>query len=333
MAGDRNKTLNTLENCVVQGGRFRIGRRIGGGSFGEIFLGFDTHTGEMVAIKVERAKTNQPQLLAESRHYTVVSQGRGASYMPTIFGYSSECDFNVMVMELMDLSLEDLHEQCGNRFSLKTTLMLADQILWLIELVHSRSIVHRDIKPDNFIMGRGKKAHHVYIIDFGLAKSYRNPHTHVHIPYKEGKNLTGTARYCSINTHLGVEQSRRDDLEGISYLLIYFLRGSLPWQGLKVSSKDRKYNMIAQLKMRTLTESLCKGLPVEFASFVNYSRALRFEDRPDYGYLRAMFRRLFEREGYQEDYVYDWTPRHVHEKLTAQQRKRAEVKSVEKKQK
>ncbi|KAG5490977.1 hypothetical protein JIQ42_00863 [Leishmania sp. Namibia] len=326
MVRGKSKSPRLLENCLVQGGRFRVGRRIGGGSFGEIFEGVDTRTGEMVAIKVERAKTAHPQLLTESQHYSLFSQGRAAAYMPTIFGYSSESDFNVMAMELMGLSLEDLHEQCGNRFSLKTTLMLADQILWIIEIVHSRGILHRDIKPENFIMGLGKKEHHVYIIDFGLAKKYRDPRTHAHIPYKEGKSLTGTARYCSINTHLGVEQGRRDDMEGIGYLLIYLLRGSLPWQGLKAPNKDQKYNMIAHLKMSTSVESLCKDLPIEFASLMNYSRALRFEDRPDYGYLRAMFRRLFEREGYQEDYVYDWTVRNMQEKLTARQRKRTESK-------
>ncbi|KAK7194652.1 casein kinase I [Novymonas esmeraldas] len=326
MAGGKGKSPNTLENCVVLGGRFRIGRRIGGGSFGDIFLGVDTQTSEMVAIKVERAKTSHPQLLAESRHYTLICQGRAAAYMPTIFGYSAEGDFNVMAMELMGLSLEDLHEQCGSRFSLKTTLMLADQMIRLIELVHCRSLLHRDIKPDNFIMGRGKKAHHVHIIDFGLAKKYRDPRTHAHIPYKEGKSLTGTARYCSINTHLGVEQSRRDDLEGIAYLLIYFLHGSLPWQGLKAPNKDQKYGLIAHVKMSTPIESLCKGLPIEFASFVNYSRALRFEDKPDYGYIRATFRRLFEREGYQEDYVYDWTVRSMQETLVTRQRKLNDVK-------
>ncbi|KAG5466683.1 hypothetical protein LSCM1_00853 [Leishmania martiniquensis] len=330
MVGGKNKSPRALENCVVQGGRFRIGRRIGGGSFGDIFEGVDTRTGEIVAIKVERAKTTHPQLLAETQHYTLVSQGRAAAYMPTIFGYSSESDFNVMAMELMGLSLEDLHEQCGGRFSLKTTLMLADQILWLIELVHSRGILHRDIKPDNFIMGRGKKEHHVYIIDFGLAKSYRDPRTHAHIPYKEGKSLTGTARYCSINTHLGVEQGRRDDMEGIGYLLIYLLRGSLPWQGLKAPNKDHKYSTIAHVKMCTSVDVLCNDLPVEFASLINYSRALRFEERPEYGYLRSLFRRLFEREGYQDDYVYDWTVRNMQETLVAGQRKRAEMKPEKK---
>ncbi|KAL7710658.1 casein kinase I [Lotmaria passim] len=330
MVGSKSKNSNALENCVVLSGRFRVGRRIGGGSFGEIFLGQDTQSGEAVAIKVERSKTSHPQLMAESRYYSLISQGRAAAYMPIIYGFSAEGDYNVMVMELMGCSLEDLHGQCGNRFSLKTTLMLADQMLKLIELVHCRSVLHRDMKPDNFIMGRGRKTHHVHIIDFGLAKKYRDPRTHVHIPYKEGKSLTGTARYCSVNTHLGIEQSRRDDVEGIAYLLIYFIKGTLPWQGLKAANKDQKYGLIAQVKMCTPIETLCKGIPVEFASFVNYARALRFEDQPDYGYLRAMFRRLFEREGYQEDFVYDWTVRTMQESLVTSQRKRVAQKPSKK---
>ncbi|KPA85980.1 putative mitochondrial casein kinase I [Leptomonas pyrrhocoris] len=330
MVGGKRKGTNALENCLVLNGRFRVGQRIGGGSFGEIFLGYDIQTGDTVAVKVERAKTNHPQLLAESRYYSCISQGHAAAYMPIIYGFSAEGDYNVMVMELMGHSLEDLHGQCGNRFSLKTTLMLADQMLKLIELVHCCSILHRDIKPDNFIMGLGKKTHHVHIIDFGLAKKYRDPRTHVHIPYKEGKSLTGTARYCSVNTHLGIEQSRRDDLEGIAYLLIYFFKGALPWQGLKAANKDQKYGLIAQVKMCTPIETLCSGIPVEFASFVNYARALRFEDRPDYGYLRAMFRRVFEREGYQEDYVYDWTVRAMQETIATRQRKRGDHKHSKK---
>ena len=108
--------------------------------------------------------------------------------------------------------------------------------------MHSKLLIHRDIKPDNFLVGLGPMSHTIYIIDFGLTKKYRDAKTGQHIPYRNNKNLTGTARYASINTHLGVEQSRRDDLEGIIYVLLYFIRGSLPWQGLPAKNKHDKYN-------------------------------------------------------------------------------------------
>lgn len=146
-------------------------------------------------------------------------------------------------------------------------------------------------------MGLGKRANQVHIIDFGLAKKFRDPRTHIHIPYKENKNLTGTARYASINTHLGIEQSRRDDIESLGYVLMYFLRGSLPWQGLKAATKKQKYERISEKKMSTHVEVLCKGFPQEFITYFQYCRSLRFDDKPDYSYLRKLFRDLFVREG------------------------------------
>lgn len=146
-------------------------------------------------------------------------------------------------------------------------------------------------------MGLGKRANQVNVIDFGLAKKFRDPKTHIHIPYRENKNLTGTARYASINTHLGIEQSRRDDIESLGYVLMYFLRGSLPWQGLKAATKKQKYEKISEKKMATPVEVLCKGFPMEFATYFQYCRSLRFDDKPDYSYLRKLLRDLFAREG------------------------------------
>lgn len=179
-------------------------------------------------------------------------------------------------------------------------------------------------------MGIGKRGNQVNMIDFGLAKRYRYPKSNVHIPYRENKNLTGTPRYASVNTHLGIgkslfiyhwimfltrlffvflEQSRRDDLESLGYILVYFCRGQLPWQGIRARTKKEKYDKIMEKKMTTPADALCRGLHQEFAIYLNYVRSLRFDDKPDYSYLRKLFRDLFVREGFQYDYVFDWTIR------------------------
>jgi casein kinase 1 len=297
------------------GNKYRIGRKIGSGSFGDIYQGTNIQNGDSVAIKLEPVKTQHPQLLYESRLYKILNSGGDAVGIPNVHWYGVEGDYNVMVIDLLGPSLEDLFNFCGRKFSVKTVLMLADQMISRVEYFHSKNFLHRDIKPDNFLMGTGKKGHHVYIIDYGLSKKYRDPKTHQHIPYKENKALTGTARYASINTHLGIEQARRDDLESLGYIFLYFLRGNLPWQGLKAQTKKQKYDRISEKKMATPVETLCKSFPSEFSVYLNYVRSLRFEDKPDYQYLRKLFRDLFVREGYQMDYVFDWTIKRIHESM------------------
>ncbi|XP_023641606.1 casein kinase 1-like protein 5 isoform X2 [Capsella rubella] len=275
------------------GNKFRLGRKIGSGSFGEIYLGTDVQTNEEVAIKLESVKTAHPQLAYESRIYKVLQGGTG---IPNMKWYGIEGDYNVLVMDLLGPSLEDLFGYCNRKFSLKTVLMLADQMINRLEFIHSKSYLHRDIKPDNFLMGLGRRANQVYIIDYGLAKKYRDSSTHRHIPYRENKSLIGTPRYASLNTHLGIEQSRRDDVESLGYILMYFLKGSLPWQGLKAGNKKQKYDKISEKKVSTSIETLCRGHPTEFASYFHYCRSLRFDDKPDYAYLKRLFRNLFIRE-------------------------------------
>jgi len=292
------------------GGRFRLGRKIGHGSFGDIYLGTVIQTNEEVAIKLESIRSRHPQLAYEYRLYRILqnkANGAPATGIPNVRWFGKEGDYNVLVLDLLGPSLEDLFNFCSRKFSLKTVLMLADQLIARVEYIHSKSFIHRDIKPDNFLIGLGKQENIVYVIDYGLAKKYRDPKTHQHIPYNEHKNLTGTARYASINTHLGIEQSRRDDVESLGFVFLYFMRGSLPWQGLKAVTKKDKYDKISEKKMSTPIEVLCKGFPAEFATYLSYCRSLRFDDKPDYAYMRRLFRELFYRKGFHQDYVYDWT--------------------------
>lgn len=168
-----------------------------------------------------------------------------------------------MVLDLLGPSLEDLFDYCKRKFSLKTVLMIADQMVQRMEYIHTKFFLHRDIKPDNFLIGLGKKQHIVYCIDFGLAKRYKDPRTGTHIPYRDGKSLTGTARYASVNTHLGVEQARRDDLESVGFVLVYFIKGKLPWQGIDARTKKEKYDKIRDKKAATTIAELSKGCPAE----------------------------------------------------------------------
>ncbi|XP_065193333.1 casein kinase I-like [Sycon ciliatum] len=300
------------------GGKFRLGRKIGSGSFGDIYLGTNVLTGEEVAIKLEVCHTDHPQLYIEGKFYRMLQGGVG---IPTLKWLGTEGDYNVMVMELLGPSLEDLFNFCARSFSLKTILLLVDQLISRLEFVHYKSFLHRDIKPDNFLMGLAKRGNLVYIIDFGLAKRWRDVRTMEHIPYREDKTLTGTARYASIQTHLGIEQSRRDDIESLGYVMVYFHLGSLPWQGLRAQTKKEKYDIISEKKMSTPVDVLCRKLPPEFATYLNYARGLRFADKPDYGYLRQLFRTLFSRLGFSYDYVFDWNKGFKERNEEAKQRK------------
>lgn len=177
-----------------------------------------------------------------------------------------------------------------------------------VQTIHDKNLIYRDIKPDNFLIGRpgSKSANVIHVVDFGMAKQYRDPKTKQHIPYRERKSLSGTARYMSINTHLGREQSRRDDLEALGHVFMYFLRGGLPWQGLKAATNKQKYEKIGEKKQVTLISELCNGFPEEFNKYLSYVRNLGFEDVPDYDYLRDLFTQALKNAGEIEDGEYDW---------------------------
>eukprot|EP00826_Nyctotherus_ovalis_P039570 TRINITY_DN3814_c0_g6_i1.p1 TRINITY_DN3814_c0_g6~~TRINITY_DN3814_c0_g6_i1.p1 ORF type:complete len:364 (-),score=105.92 TRINITY_DN3814_c0_g6_i1:206-1297(-) len=292
---------STMELTIA--GRYRLIKKIGSGSFGETYKGVDFKAGSEVAIKLEPSNSHHPQLDYEAKVYRALQGGVG---IPRIYWNGPVGDYLAMVIDLLGPSLEDQFNLSRKKFSLKTVLMIADQMIQRIEYFHAHYFLHRDVKPDNFLVGLGKTKELIYVIDYGLAKKYYNQVTLEHIPYRDNKSLTGTARYASLNTHMGIEQSRRDDLEGIGYVLMYFLRGSLPWQGLKASTQKKRYQSIRNVKSTTTIDSLCKNFPTEFATYISYCRSLHFCDTPDYNYLRKLFRDLFIKCEYKWDYIYDW---------------------------
>ncbi|EKX54857.1 hypothetical protein GUITHDRAFT_159100 [Guillardia theta CCMP2712] len=286
------------------GGKYKVTKKLGSGSFGEIYLGLHVTTAEEAAIKLEGIRTEHQQLLYEAK---VIRYLRGGVGIPELLWCGTEADFNVMIIELLGPSLEDLFNYCHRKFSLKTVLMIGEQMLSRLEYIHSKGFIHRDVKPDNFLMGANQKSHQVYIIDFGLSKRFIDPRTSMHIPYRNGKSLTGTARYASINTHLGIEQGRRDDLEGLAYVLLYFLRGQLPWQGMQAFNQKDKYHKICVKKQNISVRELCKGVPEEIGTFLCYCRNLKFDESPNYSYCRKLLRAVFEKNEFTLDYIYDWT--------------------------
>lgn len=295
-----------MEGTIVAK-NYQIVKKIGNGAFGEIWKAVNLKTKKEFAVKFEDVAMKHQQLYSECRIYLWFHSEPSvlAHAIPQVIYYGVEGSNSIMIMDLLGPSLESLFNKCNKQLSLKTVLMIGIQILKRIEYVHTRRIIHRDVKPDNFTIGIDKHKHRVFIIDFGLAKKYMSS-TAEHIKYREGKGLTGTARYASINTHLGIEQSRRDDLESIGYVLLYFLKGSLPWQNLKAKNTKEKYEKIKEKKILTKIDELCSGVPEEFLNYCGYCRRLKFTEKPDYVYLRGLFKDLMKKMSMEEDYIFDW---------------------------
>jgi len=280
--------------------KYKAVKKLGEGSFGKVYKA--EYDGEDYAIKMEYKSKEQGLLEIEA---TIMSYLKGP-YIPYVKSYGFSGNYNVLVMQLLDKSLEDLFNKY-EKFSIKTTSMLGYQMVNILQFIHDRHIIHRDIKPDNFVMGAKENNDKLYILDFGLAKKYRSSRTLVQYPYIKKKKLTGTARYASIHALEAYEQSRRDDLESVGYVLMYFLRGELPWQGLRVKSKEDRYKRILEKKKETTSEELCKNFPNEFFQYVEYTKSLEYEENPDYDMLKKLFLQVLHNMKDKLDYIYDWT--------------------------
>ena len=294
---------SSIENKIYFS-KYKADSKIGQGSFGKIYSAHNINNGELYALKLEKRNGGGRSLLETETYILCYLKGEG---IPSIKSYGFSGEFNILVMELLGKSLETLFQENNCKFSLKTVCMLADQMITRLEYIHKKYILHRDIKPDNFTIGRGKQSHIIYLIDFGLSKKYRSSKgNHEHIKYSENKRLIGTARYASINALKGCEQGRRDDMEALGYVLMYFLRGSLPWQGLKLNKGDDRYKKIYETKKSTTPEELCAGYPRQFCEYVKYTRSLSFEQEPDYNYLKKLIYNVMDKYEFSIDYLYDW---------------------------
>ena len=279
-----------------------INKQLGKGGFGQIYFGRNIKENFPIAIKVEENGTRSHLFL----EYEIIKEIQGEEGIPRVFKFRQGHHHNYLIMELLGKSIDKLFSDNKKQFSYKTIFQIGYQMMQRIEYVHSKGYIHRDIKPGNFVIGKGDKSKIIYIIDFGLSKRYIDKNTGKHIPYKEGKGLTGTARYVSLFTHYGIEQSRRDDIEGIAYNLIYLAKGKLPWQGVKTKNKKEKHKKIMESKLAFTPDILCKELPIEFEKLLNYSRKLEFEDTPDYKNIKLMFKNYIVKNGGSMNMEFDW---------------------------
>jgi casein kinase 1 len=282
-----------MEIGDVVAGKYQLIKKLGAGSFGTVFSVAHVETRKEYAAKVEYPAAKRLQLISEGR---ILKQMQGGPGIPTFYTTSAETSCNVMILELLGPSLHSMMQRVNRSLQLSTVLNVTDQMIRRVEFIHGRHFLHRDIKPDNFCIGLRKKKSTVYAVDFGLSKKYRDPKSHQHIPYRENKSLTGTARFASINSHMGLELSRRDDLESVCYVAIYMALGELPWQGTQAATKQEKYRRILERKNAVTPEMLCKNIPGELCTFLKYSRSLRFEERPDYDYCARLMVNVARRE-------------------------------------
>ena len=282
---------------------YLIQKKIGKGSFGTVYQGIIISNKQKIAVKLEKREKNDSGLLESEACRLYLVQGEG---IPKIICYGNNETHNILIQELLGHSLEELFNTCKRKFTLKTVCSIGIEMIKRIKFIHSKYHIHRDIKPDNFMTGIEKNDDKIYIIDFGLAKKYYSSSKKHHIKFRTGKNLIGTARYCGRNAHRGYEQGRRDDIESIGYVLMYFLNGVLPWQGIKVMKGEEHFERIAEKKYNTSFEELTKGNPEEFLLYFKHCDSLKFEDEPNYDYLIDLFKTVINKYCLDCLYDYDW---------------------------
>ena len=288
----------TLKSILFK--KYLVIKKIDEGSFGSIYLSQNIQTKEKVAIKIENRKTENP-LLEREAYILFYLRGPG---LPEIKTFGKTKDLFILIQNLLGPSLANLLDKHSIVFTIKDICMLSIQMIERLEYIHLKNYIHRDIKPHNFLMGIDDPDI-LYLIDFGLSKKYRSKKGK-HIKFSINNNITGTPRYCSINGLRGAEQSRRDDLESLFYVIIYFFRGNLPWQNLKIKSRQERFNRINYLKKNISYKILCKNLPQELYNFGTYIKRLKFEEDPDYNFLRNCFYSILKNINEKNDNKFSW---------------------------
>ena len=282
-----------------------LNRKIGSGSFGQIYQCLNTKTKEIFACKMESINELNPQLYHESKIMNIMKNCTG---FPTCYSFCYIEQDKIIIMDYLGPNLDNIMNKLPNKkYSIKTSLMIMIQCLERLKNLHDKGIIHRDMKPENFVIGRKNKERLIYLIDFGLSRKYINDNN-IHISMKKDRNIIGTVRYISMNTHQGFEQSRRDDLESLIYIIIYFIKGELPWQGVKYKNKSEKYSKIYEMKKKSTVKGgeLCESIPAEFQTIIDYIIGLEFTEKPNYSMIKNIIDIILAKLNYNNDLQFDW---------------------------
>jgi serine/threonine protein kinase len=281
--------------------RYIILDKIGKGTFGEVYKTNRFIDNKNMAMKVERRDIENPRLQQEYKIYKKIISKGCRQGIPRVYEFIKTPNYHIMTMELLGKNLEELFEDNDCHLSVSSVLYLGIDIINIIRNIHSVGFIHRDIKPNNFMIGLRNKTK-IYLMDFGLSKEFIK-NNGIHIKETFDHSVIGTARYSSINMHMGFEPSRRDDLEAIGYMLIYFIKGKLPWQGIcRKRDKNEIFEKIGNVKMSTSIEKLCDGLQPCFQQYIEYCRNLKFDEVPDYHYLINLFNNTIKQNNYIKKY-------------------------------
>ena len=299
---DNNDYFQLNENYTIL-----LNKKIGSGSFGQIYQCLNKKTNEMLACKIESINELKPQLYHESKIMQLMKNCTG---FPTCYDFILTEQDKILIMDLLGPNLDTIMNKLPNknslkRFSFKTSLMIMIQCLERLKSLHEKGIIHRDIKPENFVIGPKNKERIIYLIDFGLSKKISKDKI---IPtVKADRNIIGTMRYISMNTHQGYEQGKRDDLESLFYIIIYFIKGELPWQNIKTKSKAEKYSKIFEIKKKvTENGDLVEGLPLEMAKILEYILGLNFFEKPNYLLIKNAVEIMLNNFNLSNDLQFDW---------------------------
>lgn len=266
--------------------KYRLDEEIGHGGFGMVFRATHLVTSKQYALKIDAKRKGVA--LSEAKILSDLVDGVG---IPKLHSKGSCLDFTYFVMELLDSSLQRIIKQCGGSLNIETVAKAGTQIVNRLEFIHNRGYIHRDIKPSQFLMGRKQKI--LYLVDYGLAKKYQIFKNHV--PFQTHCPRAGNATYASVNSHMGIRQSRRDDLESAGYMIVYMYKGSLPWQSRHNSNSVMKWQKVFLKKASISLAELCHGCPEEILKFMEYSRSLKFEEKPDYAYIKNLLNSLLNK--------------------------------------